>query len=252
MYAEYTAVYNAMTNKPDATNAGYQNAMVKALVDGGYWARMDLFYVLAQQSNAAGEAYLNWINPAAYTCTVIGDVTFTSLEGVSAAGVGFLRTEWTPSTHGVNYTLNSGTIAVYDRTESNLTEAIAGASDGTYELRLFPRASGNMVGAVNSEYSYSTTNSTSLGLPMTTRTGISAYANYMNGSPLGNDTFYNSNGLPTVPLVILAIGLGGSNGSANYTGQASIALVMDGVNNSDASAIYTIIQAYMTSIGKQV
>ena len=62
---EYQAVYDAKDAAgmpPDVTNAGYQNTMVKALVDGGYWTdRMEWFYVGALAIKTIIEAYMDAI-----------------------------------------------------------------------------------------------------------------------------------------------------------------------------------------------
>jgi len=60
---EYRAVYTAFTTKPSSSVAVQQNLMVKTLVDGGVWTKMDVFYNYASHTNGDGEALLDWKQP---------------------------------------------------------------------------------------------------------------------------------------------------------------------------------------------
>ena len=143
---EYTAVYNNMTDKPDATNAAYQNTMVEALVDGGYWARMDLFYCMAQAYE--DEAKLNWVNPGTYDLTEVGagSLTWTQYEGFISDGTNYLNTGWIPSTHAVNAGQDDITMGAYIiGTDANTPDAVMGTLDGSgRRLQMYTRYSGNL------------------------------------------------------------------------------------------------------------
>ena len=62
--AEYQAVYDAYTTKPSDAVAAIDNTMVSGLVSDGVWAKLDAVWVYAAHINAAGEALLDWKQPA--------------------------------------------------------------------------------------------------------------------------------------------------------------------------------------------
>ena len=78
---EYQAVYDAFTTKPSAALASLQDIMVRALIDCGAWALLDVFYNYAVHTNAAGEALINWKLPGTFDATAFNAPTFTALEG---------------------------------------------------------------------------------------------------------------------------------------------------------------------------
>ena len=61
---EYQAVYDAYTTKPSDAVAAIDNTMVVGLVSDGVWAKLDVVWVYAAHINAAGEALLDWKQPA--------------------------------------------------------------------------------------------------------------------------------------------------------------------------------------------
>jgi len=114
---EYRAVYDAMTNTPDAAIAVQQDVMVGKLVAGGVWVGMDVFYLFAQQSNADGEALINWINPGTFDATLVNAPAFASLEGFTGNGVdAAINTNYNPNADKINYGQNIGAFGVYCRT----------------------------------------------------------------------------------------------------------------------------------------
>lgn len=81
--AEYKTVYDAFITKPNSTLSAVYNKMVRALVKGGYWTRMDIFRFYANHTNANGEALLNWKQPVYSTNVAPGGGTFSSSTGWS-------------------------------------------------------------------------------------------------------------------------------------------------------------------------
>ena len=135
---QYDAVYNAMTNKPDATNAGYQDTLVTALVDGGYWARMDAFWCFAQENNDDSEALINWINPGTTDADNPTGTSWTTLEGYTGNGTDdYISTNWISDTHGSNYVLDSATFGIYVRNNLQSDEELVNAGSG--HIRFQPR-----------------------------------------------------------------------------------------------------------------
>jgi hypothetical protein len=116
--AEYDTVLAAMTTDPDTTNKGYQNTLVAALKTAGVWSLADCIYVTAIHTNGGGEAYINWKNPGTFNLSDPGTTNpaFTAYQGFAGDGSSdYLSTNYNVSTDGINASLNSTTVAVYNR-----------------------------------------------------------------------------------------------------------------------------------------
>lgn len=125
----YQAVYNSLTTKPSSAIAIKQDDFVRTLVNAGIWAKLDQLALFAQTTNVAGEAMKNWISPGTRDLnldyTQVGPLNpFTPLEGFDGLSNAFIRTNYTPSVHGVNWTLNSASCGVYLRKTSTQQAAI--------------------------------------------------------------------------------------------------------------------------------
>jgi hypothetical protein len=112
-----------------------------------------------------------------------------------------------------------------------------------------------MLATINSGDINSTPNTNSSGLVLATRTNtsITSVANYRNGSPLADNDACTRNKLIDAVIYILCYNYSNSTGPTYYfPGQVSIAFILDGVTDAEASAINTVIETYMDAIGKGV
>ena len=116
---QYQAVYDAFPSKPDAAYAQQQDIMVRALVAAGIWAKLDVFYVFAQ--NARDSALVNWVNPGTFNAIEVnGLINFVQWQGYTGNGVNqYLRTQYNPQLHATNYLQNSASFGVYIRDNIN-------------------------------------------------------------------------------------------------------------------------------------
>ncbi len=244
-YAEYETVLAAFGDDPSETVQGYQNAFVKALVDAGYWARMDVLYIFA--SNTSGNALLNWKNPAAYTATIdnLGTrMSFTAYQGFTELNnYGEIIIPFNPSTNGVNYTLNSASFGIYFRISQNAnnTYGIYSPDDATNMLQFEPYSYSNLHTRINSSSELSLTATNWQGMFVGSRTSSTAVAVYKNEASHGSGTL-NSTALPNS-----TIGL-----NSETQNQVSVFFLANGLNSTDANAIAGIINTYMTSLGTNV
>lgn len=251
---EYQDVLSAMTTDPTGDTLTWQNDMVKSLIDGGYWDRMDLLYIFATTDNGGNEALLNWIAPTgAQNATAVDAPTWTALEGYAGdATADYINTNYDPSTDATNFILNSATIAVYNRVEvaGNLYDM--GVVSGTDQISFSSEYGSSTYSRINSNTSNTKSSSTSIGFFMTTRTSSTNVEVYRNGVSLGSETNINSTAIPSgQDLIILGRNFGGT--PQDFTNnQCSIALVMDGVSDADALAINTIFETYMDNLGKGI
>lgn len=242
---EYQAVYDLMAVKPGLDTAVIQNIIVRSLVDSGYWERMDWFYWLAQKDSTA--SLLNWENPGAFSLTKSGVPTWTKYEGWTGDGVdAFLSTNWDAATNAINFKQDSATIGVYVLSETSVTVPAIGTTTTASYCMIEPLYNTSWLSAfINGGQILVSGRSTSRGLFMITRTASNAIEVYHNGASLGSDTDA-SGALRTDDFVILR------NGTSYYTGQVAVAFSMDGISDTEAANINTIIETGMDGIGKGV
>jgi hypothetical protein len=115
--AAFDADYQAILDK--GTSLGYtlptdsvklkQNTLLTSMKADGVWAKLDVFYVFAQDGSAEF-ATLNWKNPSANQSTLSSPTppTFVTNGGFQGNGVdSYIDTNFNPATQGVQYTLNN-------------------------------------------------------------------------------------------------------------------------------------------------
>ena len=183
--AEYQAVYNAMTTKPTVYD-GNQNTLVVDLKAAGIWAKGNLCYVFAQESNGAGEAYLNWLAPTGDdNCTESGVITFKVDSCVVSDGAAsYLITNWNASTEGDGISSqNSMTIACYILNNAAETKAAITAGTSNYITLTARSAGGSFQGKVNCNDNIINTGiGTSAGFSVIVRPDAANLASYKNGA----------------------------------------------------------------------
>jgi hypothetical protein len=120
--ADYQAVLDYATTQgytlPSASQQLLQNQLVVDLKDGGIWSKLDTFAVFATDGSS-GFALIDWIRLLQYTA--VNSPTFTTNQGFMGNGTSsYIDTNFTPSTQGVNYTLdNASRMAWVSGTSTN-------------------------------------------------------------------------------------------------------------------------------------
>jgi hypothetical protein len=113
--AAFDTDYQAVLNR--ATALGYalpsdsvkvkQNTLLTSMKADGVWAKLDVFYVFAQDGGS-DFGTLNWKNPNANQSTLVNAPTFVSNGGFQGNGTSsYIDTNFNPATQGVQYTLNN-------------------------------------------------------------------------------------------------------------------------------------------------
>jgi len=250
--AEYQVIYDrkdVLGTPPDATNAGYQETMVNALVDGGYWVKFDLFYVFANQYETS--SLMNWIShDGTYDCTEteVGSLTYTQYQGYTGDGTNYLLTGYNPNTNKINISLDDVALGYYVRLDRDANEYNMGAYDESTALTIS--------GSYGNEYMYSNlhdniTFQSSVtggdGFFTSSRRGHTENESYRNATTVATST-HESEAIPNSELQILANGLG----SGISQNQIAIAFVSSKLTDDDVTAINTILEAYMDGIGMGV
>lgn len=254
---EYQDIYDVMTTPPTGDTATWQNTMVKAFVDGGYWTgRMELFYVFATRLRA--DALRNWVTIGSYDLTDPGTTVpaFVKYQGFTGDGSSdYFSTGYIPATNATNIAQNSTTLAVYCRLDDEGTVSAIGVEGAANQLKLRPHIS---TGDSQSSYLNAAGAMTlagaanqGLGFSMVTRRGAAETEGYSNGSSLGSDTDA-STGLPADDFVAILANNDDTVLEEFTDTQIAIVLVMNAVSDADATAINTIIETYMDAIGTGV
>ena len=244
---EYQAVYDALTTPPGATVAGYQNTMVEALVDAGYWAGLDIFYCFAQTTNGAGEALVNWINPALYAATAYNSPAFVALEGFTSDGTtAYIDTGINFGDGGTyNFARDDAMIGVYIKTnviETRVEFGVLGLGDVYFYV-----SAGNAAMRINDDSNLLIAHADSRGMWLVTRTGANKNL-FRNGATLGNKNT-SSTGVVNADMYLLAWN---NNGPGLFSNRQVSFWFAGKFSTMDAAAITTIIETYMDANGKGV
>lgn len=256
MDADALAFINA-AGITDNTQKVAINTLVKSLKNNGLWTKMVAIYPIV--GGTATTHKFNLKNPAdtnaAYRITFSGTITHSSNGFICTANSGYGNTNLTPSSA---LSLNDTHVSVYSRTSTNDTttayrELGAVSNSGTYNIAMLVRYNDNVRTQVNSNTLSANTNGVSgAGHFIMNRSSSTIQSAYRNGS-LVADNSVNTTGLPTVPIFIGTYNNNGSPAAGYYSPrQFAFATIGQGLNSTEASNLYTIIQAFQTTLGRQV
>lgn len=248
-----TAFFNRVTTAGGTLSTTERSAidtLVKSLKANGLWTKMKAIYPMVGASAAACAQNLK---SSSYTGTFNGAVTFTS-NGVQGNSVtGYMNTNFNPSTQ---LSINNAHISLYSRTQ------IADAFDQPMKVndalgndfQLSPNLNGaslNFVGALGGSQGVLATNTDCRGMFLASRTSITLIRGYKNNTTLGTNTTSGTHTLPNLNLFILGAN---SNGSLNNASnlQISLATMGDGLSDAEVSNFYTSVQAFQTTLSRNV
>lgn len=248
------AAFLARTSGLDATHTNAYITLINGLVADGTWALLDALWVPATQDSTT--ALLNLLS-ASFALTLVNSPTFTANQGFAGNGTSsYMNTNFVPSTNGVQYTLNSASYGVYDRT-SRLVDSGEQMSVISDSLANISKMSvwidtDNRDMRINESIATSTTASAtggaSAGFYAAVRTGATAAAIFKNGSSIATGT-----GAATAkPTVSFFIDARNNEGVAGNFSSDQIAIAFVGSGSINQSSFYTRLQAYMTTLGTQV
>jgi hypothetical protein len=238
---EYQAVYDAMTTPPVTYDAD-QNTLVEDLKAAGVWSKLILFYVFAQETNGASEAYLDWIDPTGDdNCTESGVITFVANSHVVSDGAAsYLITNWNGSTEGGGiFSQNAASIGCYIL--NNVAETKSAISAGTSNyIQLFPRSSGgSFQGKINcNDNVINTAIGTSAGFSVIVRPDAANLVSYKNGGDVTN-LAEASTGVDNYVLRLLN----------TSTFHVAFAFVGGILNATEVADMNTAVEKYMDALG---
>ena len=236
-----TAGGSLTTTEQQATNT-----LVLSLKGYSIWSKMKAIYPMVGASAAACAQNLK---SSSFTGTFTATGWTYASTGVTGNGTSaYMNTNYTPSTQGL---LNDAHFSVYLRSNISASTVDCGAYDGTNETAIYPRhANGSIYTAVNSTtFPPVTTNNNSRAFFICTRISSTIENTFIN-------TTKYSRTITSIgrPIINIYIGANNNNGTAsNYSNRENaFASIGDGLTDTEAGNFYTAVQAFQTTLARQV
>ena len=231
------------------------NDLVLSMKSANIWTAMKAIYPMVGGSAAACAQNLK---SASYTGSFSSGWTFSSL-GVTPNGTSaFLNTNFIPSSESIN---NNTHISFYSR--SNIQEAASdmgiyknGAERWSMEANYY--LGGISYGFASDQYNYTTgrvatANTNSQGFYLGTRTNSTTHKAFKNNTQLGTTNTGASGSITNINANIYIGGTNGAGSAASYSSkQNAFASIGDGLTDTQASDFYTAVQAFQTTLGRQI
>jgi hypothetical protein len=234
----------------DPTQQGAINTLVIALKGYSIWTKMKAIYPIVG-GTAASHKY-NLKDPrdldAAFRLTYGTGVTHSSTGMVGTNG--FANTYFNPTT---GFTVNDDVhLSFYSRTNVNTTQIDIGSAIGVAGpyLMLYIRDSNNSRFIMNVTGSYATaTDADSRAFYIGNRIGTTEKGFRNNTNVVSRTSAASLR--PNFNIYLLAANFGGTT-SFYSTRQCAFASIGDGLTDTDAANLYTAVQAYQTTLSRQV
>jgi hypothetical protein len=232
----------------DPTQQAAINTLVTDLKGYSIWTKMIAIYPIV--GGSASSHAVNLKTPGTY------NLSFSSGWTHSSNGMTPLNAWANTFVDLLNNTQqNSTSYGVYSRTNSNGTEVEIGAEGGSPAVgsNIFIRFSGTTYARVNSTQtwvSFSDTDSRAFYIANRTASNvINAWKNNVKQT-----TGTTASSLIAVNVTYALGANNNSNNTRNYysTKQQAFAFIGDGLTDTEASNLYTAVQAFQTTLGRQV
>ena len=234
----------------DPTQQSAINQLVVDLKGYNIWTKFSALYPMVGGTNSKHSWNLK--NTAQFQISWQGGVT-SSANGVQFNGMNsYGITGYNLST---NASLNSHHISVYSRTTgTSAFQCELGVTGGVFDggSGLFLRASGTTYYRVNSQASYITySDADSRAFYLANRTASNVVNGWRNSTKVATGTT-----ISYTPLANLNYHLGvfNENGGNNYwsSKQLAFASIGDGLSDAEAANFYTAVQAFQTTLNRNV
>lgn len=240
--------YIVIANITDGTQQSAIRTLVTYLKSIGAWNYITAMYPVPNSSQASCQVNLK--NPGTYDLTFFGGWTFASTGMTPNGTTGYADTGLNPS--GI-INLDDSHLSIYSRTDIAAANKVpigcSGGPTSSFHL-LFSSASGGVIQTSIGESNpgwFDSTNKHALG----SRISSTDVQLYINGADLAGSGTPSTQTMPSLNAYI-----GANNASGTASGFASIEIAFVtiglGVSSTMAADIYTGIQAYQTTLGRQV
>jgi hypothetical protein len=251
---EAQSYFNRVTSAGGTLTSTEQSAVNNLVFDmkaAGIWTSMKAIYPMVGASAAACAQNLK---SASFTGIFNGGWTFAS-SGVKGNGSsGYFDTAFNCN---ANFTLNNNSISFYTNTNQAFlanTGPFGAISDTTnyYGYQSYFRSNaGNYFiqhGSVNNQV----TNSVTGGMYINTRTAINSFKIFKNNSLFGSNS--GNNAMTSEPNVNMWAGCINITNTVNNPSDMNFAFFSlgDGLSDTQSADFYTAVQAFQTTLARQV
>jgi len=230
------------------------NQLVLDMKAAGIWSAMRAVYPMVGASAAACAQNLK---SSSFTGTFTSGWTFAS-TGVTPNGTSaYMNTGFSPTVNLTNYSAHS---SVYNRsTGSNagfdlgITNSSAGFAN---EFLLAARRGGVSISAfydfTNPTAQIQISSASGLGFFNNSITSTTSQKLYKNGAVIGSNTLLNATTPSNYPIYLGAVN-NENTGAVEYTTkQYAFMTIGDGLTDTQASNFYTAVQAFQTTLARNV
>jgi hypothetical protein len=233
----------------DPTQQAAINTLVVDLKGYGLWTNMKALYPFV--GSTASQQKFNLKDPldldAAFRLQFLGGWTHSANGALPNGTNAYADTFLTPST---TLTLNSHSFGIYSRTNNTSGTQVYGclSSIGGFKfLQNNLTAASFISGSISNTINYTANPSTSL--LMLSRTSATLAKAFRAGVLLATNTVAVTN----LPPVKFYLGARNNTGGEFFTNhEVAFAFLADGLNDTEAANFYTAVQAFQTTLGRQV
>jgi hypothetical protein len=232
----------------DSTQISAVNQLVLDFKSYNIWTKMKAVYPIL--GGSASSHAVNLITPGTYNLTFSTGWTHGS-TGMTPNGAAYANSNLNSSTV---LTLNSTHLSYYSRTQSTVSLSFEMGNIITSNSFLLGCGYGNV--AYSDQYNYNTArisqaNTDARGLFMGTRTTNSIHKLFKNGTQFGST---NTGASGTFNNLVIYLGANNNNGTAvtNSSKECAFASIGDGLDDTEAANFYTAVQAYQTTLSRNV
>lgn len=222
------------------------NTLVVDMKSYGIWSAMKAVYPMVGASAAACAQNLK---SSSFTGTFTATGwTFASTGATPNGTSAYMNTGLIPS---VELSLNSTHLSFYSRTDINLTQVEMGCNNPYIILEI--RTLNQTYFLINTSSIAGVSDTNSIGFYIGNRTGSAVTNGFKNNSKIFNGTLASGT-LSSNMINIGAMSVNSTgNGNLYYsTKQCAFASIGDGLTDTQASNFYTAVQAFQTTLGRQV
>jgi hypothetical protein len=232
----------------DVTQANAINNLVIGMKADGLWTKMKALYPMVGGTSTTHK--FNLKDPrdldAAFRLVFNGGWTHSANGALPNGTNAYANTFLTPST---NLNLNSHSYGIYSRTNNTSGTQVYGSTDLTNFLTN-NLAAGNFVDGTSAMNLITYTANPSTSLLMASRTSNTVFRAFRAGVFLNQ----NTNNITALPDRIFYLGARNGAGAAEFFNnhQLAFAFLADGLTDTEAANFYTRVQAFQTTLGRQV
>jgi len=241
----------------DSTQKSAVNQLVLDLKSANIWAKMKALYPFVGGTASSHRFNLKTptTNASDFYLIPYGGITHSS-NGVQFDGTsGYFDTQLIPYTQ---LTQTSSHLSYYSRTDSTNSNDIGGQDDTSPNGQFYVES-----GKTNAYFSIKNTdvnrvvvaNTNSQGMFLASRTASNLLKGYKNGVVVGSNANTTGAGGMNIPATIGSFNYKNSGGTiSKFYGnkQFAFASIGDGLSDSEVTAFYTAVQAYQTTLGRNI